>query len=486
MADITRKPNILFIMADQFRGDIMSCVGGEAKTPALDQLAREGVLFRECCTVSPLCVPARISMMTGLYPHTTCVWNNVDFVLSPEAQLWTKILKQDGYSTAVFGKLHLHTDFGDMIKREYLVHGYGFETVNEVSGPHSTCQTRTHMSEEWKEKGIWDLFCQDMLSRTKEPYALPSPLSVEDYYDTYVGRKAKEYLMGYNNTKPWFCHVSFPGPHEPWDAPLPYSEMYQCSGMREPLPEVYESVLPRVKGEYDNLKQNAKIHCNLEQSRKIQANYCGSVSLIDKLIGDIIDTVKKRGEWNNTVIIFTSDHGELNGDHGLIHKRTFFRPVLNVPLIVRTPETKNLNNHISDTLISNLDVGPTIIDLAGGKIDYEQFGKSFFPIISDTSIEHRDCIISEYNGELMYYDKMWKMVINKSGEPYLLFNVLDDPMEVINLAALPEYKGKTIELKNRLLEMVVNNSKLTPEIIQIPFIPDEKEFQRCIEPERYG
>ena len=125
-----KRPNILFIMTDQFRADTMGCAGSSVKTPALDSLAAEGVRFSECYTASPLCVPARISMMTGLYPHTTGVWKNANFVLAPEANLWVKAIRQSGYDTSVFGKLHLHTDYGDFTEREYLVNGYGFDTVN--------------------------------------------------------------------------------------------------------------------------------------------------------------------------------------------------------------------------------------------------------------------------------------------------------------------------------------------------------------------
>jgi len=207
-------------MADQFRGDVMSCVGGPAHTPNLDMLASEGVCFTNCSTTAPLCVPARISMMTGKYPHTTGAWDNAAFALSPEANLWTKVIKQQGYNTSVFGKLHLHTDFGDMIGREYIVNGYGFDVVNEISGPHATCQTRTHMGESLQKKGLWETYCSDMETRNR-PFAKPSPLPLEDYYDVYVGREGKKYLEEYNGDKPWFCHISFGGPHEPWDTPEP-------------------------------------------------------------------------------------------------------------------------------------------------------------------------------------------------------------------------------------------------------------------------
>ena len=100
-----KKPNILFIMTDQYRADALGCAGSAVKTPALDSIAAEGIRFSECYTSSPLCVPARISMMTGLYPHTTGVWKNANFVLAPEANLWTKAIQNSGYATSVFGKL---------------------------------------------------------------------------------------------------------------------------------------------------------------------------------------------------------------------------------------------------------------------------------------------------------------------------------------------------------------------------------------------
>lgn len=480
MLQKNKKPNILFIMADQLRADVLGCYGGNAKTPAIDMIANEGLQFTECCTVSPLCVPARVSLMTGLYPHTTGVWNNTEFVLSPEAPLWTKKIHESGYNTSVFGKLHLHTDFGDMIKREYLVHGYGFETVNEVSGPHSTCQTRTHMSDEWKKKGLWEDYCSDMLSRTKGPYSSPSPLPISEYYDTYVGRKAKEYLEEYSDNRPWFCYVSFPGPHEPWDAPYPYSEMYQSKQMSDPLPLVYDEEENRPTGEYDKLLEKKIIHCDQVQSKEIQANYCGSVSLIDNQIATIIDVIKKRGDWDNTVVILTSDHGELNGDHGLIHKRNFFRPVLNVPLIIRTPETLKNKEKKSDTLVNLIDIGPTLAEIAGNPIDYEQFGKSLCPYLKNSSKEHRRCILSEYNGELMYYDRKWKAVFNKKSEIYLLFHTESDPIEVRNLASMPNYNEIEVELKNKMLSLLQENFKLTPELIQIPVISEDEVFPRSV------
>lgn len=471
------RPNILFIMADQFRSDVMSCVGGSAQTPNLDALAAEGVCFTNCCTAAPLCVPARISMMTGKYPHTTGVWDNADYALSPEANLWTKVIHAQGYGSGLFGKTHLHTDFGDMISREPIVQGYGFDTVNEVSGPHSTCQTRTHMSEEWKAKGVWEAYCSDMLSRTKVPCAKPSPLPLEDYYDVYVGRKGREFLEQYHEDKPWFCHVSFGGPHEPWDTPEPYASMYRPEDMPAPLPHIQESTADRPRGEYDRIYAKKEIRCSKEAAGEIRANYCGGVTLIDKMIGEIIDTIKKRGEWENTVVLFTSDHGEMNGDHGFVNKRNFLRPSLNIPLILRTPETAKKGGRISDALVSLLDIGPTLAELAGGTLEYAQCGKSLGPVLEGAA-EHRSYILSEYAGEIMYMDREWKMVTNKAGEPYLLFDMQKDPQELQNLIGAPEYETVVVTLERKLMRAIAENRCLKPSLTQMPTPRFGQEFSR--------
>ena len=468
MSGSTERPNILFIMADQFRGDVMGCVGGPARTPNLDRLAQEGVCFTNCCTVAPLCVPARISMMTGQYPHTTGAWDNAPYVLSPEAPMWSKVIRAQGYNTSVFGKLHLHTDFGDVIAREPIVRGYGFDTVDETSGPHASCRARTHMGELWKTMGLWEDYCNDMPSRGKTPRAKPSPLPLEAYYDVYVGRRSREYLEQYNGEEPWLCHVSFGGPHEPWDTPEPYASLYKREKLPAPLPAVRDRVVTRPRGEYDRLLETGELRCGAETAREIRADYYGGVTLIDELIGGLVETVKRRGEWDRTAVLFTSDHGELNGDHGLVNKRNFFRPVLNVPLIVRTPETARKGGRLCEELVSLLDVGPTLAELSGGELDYLQFGQSLLPRAAGLPSCRREYILSEYAGEIMYMDRQWKLVANRHGEPYQMFHLAEDPEELENLAGAPEYREQETVLERRLFRAVAENRRLKPAALQMP------------------
>ena len=461
-----KRPNILFLMADQFRGDVMSCAGGPARTPNLDAIAAEGVLFTQCSTIAPLCVPARVSLFSGKYPHTTGSWDNADYVLSSDANIWTKEFRGLGYGTALFGKTHLHGDVGDMIAREYRINEYGFDVVNEINGPHSSCWSRSHMTDEWKAKGVYESYCEDMHKRGKEPKPYPSPLPLEDYYDVYVGRKGNEFLENYQGDKPWFCHISFSGPHEPWDTPEPYASMYDPAKMPAPVERMTDVCHDRPRGEADRLMSKAQIQCSSEQAAAIRADYCGGVTLIDELIGKVFDTIKRRGEWDNTIVLFTSDHGEMNGDHGFVNKRNFLNGALNIPMIIRTPETAAKGGVVTDTLVSLMDVGPTLVELAGGELNYQQFGKSLCPVLDGTNPDPREYVLSEYAGEIMYMNRQWKMVTNNKGQVYLLFDKENDPGEQRNLAGAPEAAKITAELREKMMMALAENRCLKPSILQ--------------------
>ena len=475
-----KKPNILFILCDQLRADVLGCMGGPAATPNLDALAAEGVCFTNCMTVAPLCVPARISLMTGKYPHSNGAWDNAPYILSPDADLWPKLIREQGYATSVFGKLHLHSDYGDMIAYEPIVQGYGFDTVNEISGPHSSTQTRTHMSEMWKEKGLWEAYCLDMDTR-KEPFARPSPLPLEDYYDVYVGRAGRNYLENYRDKRPWFCHVSFGGPHEPWDTPEPYASLFAPEAMPKPLPLTEDLNQDRPRGMVDANLKKPRLRCSEETAAALRADYCGAVTLIDRQIGEIIETVKRRGEWDNTVVLISSDHGELNGDHGMVKKRNFYRGALNVPLIVRTPDTAGRTGHFCPALVSLLDIGATLVDYAGSEQNYIQFGRSLRGVIENESDSFRDCLLSELSGELMYMDSRWKLVTNAKGDVYQLFDLEKDPDELLNLAGAEEYKETETRLTLRLFRELAQTRCLTAAVMQMTEPPLSEEFR-----ENYG
>ncbi|MFP4444250.1 MAG: sulfatase-like hydrolase/transferase, partial [Spirochaetia bacterium] len=179
------KPNILFIMTDQMRRDAMGTTGGWVKTPNLDRIAGEGVNFSRCVTNSPVCIPARISLAAGRYPHNTGVWHNFRHDMPRETPTWMRAVREAGYRTSVFGKTHLHRNAGDLRDREYLVHAYGLDDVDEIGGPRASARLLSHMTERWQKLGLWEKYQEDYRERfDKKPFAVrPSVLPLEEYAD---------------------------------------------------------------------------------------------------------------------------------------------------------------------------------------------------------------------------------------------------------------------------------------------------------------
>ncbi len=461
--DMTR-PNILFIMTDQQRWDAMGCSGDWVKTPNLDRLAAEGVRYSRCITTTPICIPARVTLATGRYPHNNSVWNNLNYTLPPDAPSWMRVIRDLGYRTSLFGKTHLHPHQGDLREREHLLHAYGLDDVDEIGGPRASAWVDSHMTAMWAEKDMLDAYRADFDDRfkTKPHVARPSVLPLEDYADVYVGQQAKQYLTAYRRDEPWFCWVSFGGPHEPWDTPEPYASMYDPEAMPDPVPRSADSH-PRPRGWLDFYMDRADLRLDPGDEAAMRANYAGNVTLIDDQIGEILDVIEARGELDRTVIAFTSDHGEMNGDWGLIYKMNFLNGSLRVPMIVRTPETAaNGGGIVNDSMVENFDLGPTLVELAGGTIDYRQFARSLCPSMASADVQHRPDGISEFRGEFMLMNRQWKMAVNREGRSYLLFDLEDDPDETRNLAGLPESKPIEDKLRLRLLERISESQLKAP------------------------
>jgi choline-sulfatase len=375
--------------------------------------------------------------------------------MSAETPTWMQAVRDAGYQTSLFGKTHLHPQGNnDMRECEDLLNAYGLDDVDEIGGPRASTRLKSHMTAMWEEKGLWDAYRADYRERfsTKPHMVRPSTLGLENYADVYVGQQAKQYLQNYNRQEPWCCWVSFGGPHEPWDTPEPYASMYDPNGMPPPIPR--QSAGDRPLGNLDNMMNRMNPKFEEGEVGRLRADYAGNVTLIDAQIGEILDAIQDRGELENTVIIHCSDHGEMNGDYGLIYKSNFLNGAVRIPFLVRTPETlKNASlDHICKSLVEWIDIGPTLVELAGGELKHRQFGKSLCPVLDDTEATHREFAISEISGEIMLLNQEWKVALNREGKPYLLFNVQNDPDEINNLAGLPEMKELETELRLQILE----------------------------------
>ena len=451
------RPNILFLMTDQQRWDALGCTGGWVRTPHLDRIAREGIRFDRCMANSPVCIPTRLSLATGLYPHNTGVWKNQPSAPSPKQPNWMQVIRSLGYRTSLFGKTHLHPHRGDLREKEDLMHAYGLDDVDEIGGPRASARVLSHMTAGWEARGVWKAYQEDYEERFRlKPHMVrPSALGLEEYADVYVGERAREYLEQYDRSQPWFCWVSFGGPHEPWDAPEPYASMYDPESMPPPAGPLIQGEY-RPRGELDR-KLESRPDLTREDIGAMRANYAGNVSLIDDQIGRILETVEQRGEMDRTIVLFTSDHGEMNGDYGLIYKEVFLDGAVRVPLLVRTPETAAAGpaGRICETPVEWFDIGPTLVELTGGRVEYPQFARSFRSLLDDPGRAHRSEALSELRGEIMLFDGKWKVALNAEGEVYLLFDAQNDPDELENLAGRTGMEEVETRLRLRILERLV-------------------------------
>jgi len=317
------------------------------------------------------------------------------------------------------------------------------------------------MTAEWATLGLWEAYKKDLEERDANmPYvARPSTLGLEHYYDTYVGRKAKEYLETYDRKQPWFCWVSFGGPHEPWDAPEPYASAYAPDAMPKALTGNMTGGANRPRGRLDKRLQS-RLPLTPQDVAALRANYAGNVSLIDDLIGSIFKVIEARGEMSNTIVALVSDHGEMNGDFGLLYKGNFLESAVRIPFLIRTPETAagsgGTTRRICASPIEWFDLGPTLVDLAEGEIAYPQFAKSLLPCLKDTKTQMRQESLCELSGEIMIRGTRWKMAVNREGKAYLLFDLENDPTESRNLAGLGDYRdveaAQLLRMRERILE----------------------------------
>lgn len=451
------QPNILLLMTDQQRWDAMGCSGGWVNTPHVDRIASEGVRFSNCVTNSPVCVPARLSLATGRYPHNTGVWRNAPHTLAADAPTWMQAIRDAGYRTSLFGKTHLHPHRGDLRDRLPLMHAYGLDDVDEIGGPRASAWLGSTMTDQWQQADLLQAYRADYAERfANKPHVVRSSvLPLEQYADVYVGQSAKRYLKKYDRDQPWFCWVSFGGPHEPWDTPEPYASMYDPADMPAPCPRMEcrdDDVSGRLNQSYEHAPE-----LTAEDIAAMRADYAGSVTLIDDQIGEILATVEQRGELQNTVIAFVSDHGELNGDHGMIYKEVFLDGAVRVPLLLRTPQTvREGASRVSDTPVEWFDLGPTLVELAGGKLHHRQFARSLCPHLQ-TGGEHRTFAISEVHGEIMYLDRKWKLLLNQQGQPYCLFDREADPLEINNLVQNARLDDVITEVRLRIQEFLVQS-----------------------------
>ena len=457
------RPNILVVMPDELRADALGCAGHPVfRTPHVDRLAREGVRFAGAYCTSPLCMPARASMISGTSPHNHHVQENAGR-LPADDETYAHLLQRVGYYTAYIGKTHFGSDAPgrDFVGHEAFVRARGFDHVHQVPGPLALAKTDSHLTRRWQALGLLDRYREDYRRRAQDggAAAWPSPLPLEEFADSYVGARAEDWLRGYDRAQPVLLVVGFGGPHPPFDAPEPYASMYDPDSLPDPLPAAEPGPwLPDHARErmLAGRARAASPEVARQVARQRMANYGGKITLIDDWTGRLLAALDQRGWADHTLVIFLSDHGEMGGDHGRYHKSVFYEASVRIPLVLRWPAALPAGRRV-DALVEQLDLFATVVEAAGAPPSRRAFARSLLPLAAGRpDAAPRDAVFSELKREIMIRTHRHKYVVDARACGYQLYDLQDDPHEQRNLVGHPDAAGVERDLRERILAWLVS------------------------------
>ena len=496
---MSERMNVLFIITDQHRSDHMSCAGNPIlKTPHLDKLASEGVRFTSAYVANPICMPNRASIFTGLYPNMHGI-RTAGMNLPESTPTFTETLRENGYHTVEIGKIHLnwsvrrfdknatsnesaHYWIGKDDRPPLPLPYYGFDEVDLIVGHGDICGG--HYMDWLEERGPEYIPIIRKKARTffgKPTYRTEIP--EELYPTTYVTERSLEFLEKYSKgdygEKPFFLNISYPDPHHPVCPPGKYYDMYKAEDME--LPESFNDI--------ENVKNHKFLKRNLngffrgmilrltteEEARDFIAATYGSIAMIDDSIGQILAALENLGLSDNTMVIYTSDHGDLMADHGMILKGPCpYNGILNVPLIWSVPGVTQPST--TDSLVSSIDISQTILNLL--KIPEksqppDMQGVDLTPVLKDPSEKVRDHCLVEHDEEIEmlkvktrlrhFITKDYKLTVYNGLPGYGdLFDRKNDPYELNNLWYDEDHQQIRHELMEQLFHANLNAQSRYP------------------------
>ena len=515
--------NFLFIFTDQQRKDHLSCYNGDMvlKTPNIDKIAHDGIKFTNFYCNNPICMPNRSTIFTGQYPSVHGVTTN-GRNLPRGTKTFVDILRENGYHTANFGKIHLNyfgatsKQFnGELESQEFALPKlykkltndpiyFGLEETKIVSGHGILCghpdylkwvatkikldenlQLKLKIDPEDTDRDILRKFVK-LMSPDKERSSMKLQVwshdIPEDLYSTiFVKEHVIEFLekfaIGNYSKDNFFLFCSFPDPHHPFSPPGKYFDMYKPEDIILPpsFKDNHENGTPLNKKHYikslntegteRHIFPKARDLTELDAKRVIAASY-GMEKMIDDAIGEILDVLEKKGLSENTVVIYTTDHGDLGGEHKFFFKGPFlFQGLINIPFIMKIPN--GLKNKVCSSLVSSIDIPETILELARLPIPDFMKGKSMVPILRNPDEKINDDILVEMDDEYinektrtLITDKWRITIFREYGE---LFNLKEDPDEMNNLWDDDSLKDIKLEL---ILKLMRKNFGITESYVK--------------------
>ena len=440
---MTEKPNILIIVVDQLNGTLFPDGPAEwLKTPTLRKLAERSVRFSTCYTASPLCAPARASMMSGQLPSRTRVYDNAA-EFGSEIPTFAHYLRRAGYATTLSGKMHF-------VGPDQL-HGFEQRLTTDVY------PADFGWTPDYRKPGERiDWWYHNLGSVTGAGVA---EITNQLEYDDEVAHHAKAKLYDLaraNDERPWCLTVSFTHPHDPYVARRKHWELYEDCAHLEPSAPVlpYEEMDAHSRRLMDASDWRS-FDITPEDVRRARRGYFANISYIDEKIGEIVEVLETTRQADDTIVIFTSDHGDMLGDQGLWFKMSFFEGSARVPMMISAP---GLQPGRIDTPVSTLDLLPTLCDLAAidtGEGARYLDGESLVPLAAGSSRTRP--VRMEYAAE----GSIAPMVSLRDGrykfnhceaDPSQLFDLDADPDERVNLADDPRYADVVSRMSRKVGE----------------------------------
>lgn len=429
-----QKPNVLFIISDDLTATAVSCYENKAcKTPNIDKLAKEGIRYTKAYTQYPVCGPSRASLMSGYYPNATTTYGYVSGRenIGPDRETWSQLFKDNGYYTARVSKIY---HMGVPIDIEKGSNGQDDEA--------SWTERFNSQGPEWQAKGAAELVQGNPDNKIERKGGNVMTIVKADgddlaHSDGKTAEKAVELIKKHKN-EPFFLAVGFVRPHVPFVAPAPYFEPYPFENVIMP---------PKVKNDWDDIPERGINYVTSlngqmspEQEKKAVAAYYASVAYMDAQVGKVLNTLKEEGLEDNTIVIFTSDHGFHLGEHDFWMKVSLHEESVRVPMIIKVPGKPP---GVCNSFVELIDLYPTVAELAGLKYSEHIQGESLVKTLDDGNYKVRDMAFSVSQGGRTFLLRSEKWAYIQYNEDASagkeLFDMERDPQQFTNLANHSDY-----------------------------------------------
>ncbi len=438
-----KNNNVLIIMSDEHTRSVMGAYGNDrVKTPTLDRLANNGVRFDKAYTPSPICIPARTCFATGMQTFEHRCWSSAEPYFG-QMQSWMHRLRDRGSEVVSIGKLHYRSAKDDVGFSESLLPMY---LANEGQGWPQGLQRRPMI---------------DFPEAAELATEIGPGETSYTKYDRDITQASVEWLKAChskNNDKPWILFVSFICPHFPLVAPQAFYDLYRDVN----LPSAYDTDVDKQIRHpvIDSMRKFWNYNDYFDEQTQLEGlrNYYGLCSFLDDNVRQVLDALEQSGQVDNTQVIYTSDHGDMTGNHGIWCKSYMYEDSVGIPMTLTGP---GIEPGINQTPVSLTDMAATIeAFVTGENTPVEQKWKSRPLQDFCKSPEPERVVLSEYHdggspcGFYMLRKRQWKLVYFSEGFPALLFDMKNDPQELVNLAENPEFTAVKQSMVDSLHEIL--------------------------------